>query len=135
MELELLSWTWGGGGETQGREVVGADWGQGTAGVPLREQLLREPALWVCSKMVAFNTFQGVISFNKFQLRRWELPSHDSCPPLMSFTDLPQGPSTSLHPLPPPALASCLGQEERFPSCSILPGSTQGKEAAIPTTT
>lgn len=86
-------------GEGQGREVVGADWGQGTAGVPLREQLLREPALWVCSKMVAFNTFQGIISFNKFQLRRWELPSHESCPPFCppwtSFTDLPQGPSTS----------------------------------------
>lgn len=62
-------------GEGQRREVVGADWGQGTAGVPLREQLLRESALWVCSKMVAFNTFQGIISFNTFQLRRWELPS------------------------------------------------------------
>lgn len=51
-----------------------------------------EPAL------VAFNTFQGIISYNKLQLRRWELPSDDSCPPChppaMSFRDPLQGPST-----------------------------------------
>lgn len=78
-----------------------------------------ECALWVYSKMVAFNTFQGIISCNKFQLRRWDLPSDDFCPPshpsAVSFEDPPQGPSTvgpmgSYHfvptPPPPPALAS-----------------------------
>lgn len=67
VELDLLSWTWRRGREERWWVLTG---GQGTAGVPLREQLLWEPALWVCSKMVAFNTFQGIISFNKFQLRR-----------------------------------------------------------------
>lgn len=77
-------------GEGQRGELVGEGWGRGTAAL--------EPALWVYSKIVAFSTFQGTASFNKFQLRGWELPSDDSCPP------------TILLQWPPETLASAQAQ-------------------------
>lgn len=46
-------------GEGQRREVVGADWGQGTAGVPLREQLLRSLLCGCAAKWWLLILFKG----------------------------------------------------------------------------
>lgn len=58
----------GGMRRTEG-EAVGAGWGQGTAGLPLREQLLRSLLCAYTAKRWLFLVFKGS-SHLKFQLRR-----------------------------------------------------------------
>lgn len=88
---------------------------------PLEGAAAVEPALWVHSKMLAFHTFQGIVSFSKFQLRKWDC-SQGTCPlakllqrlqssrgPLQGTarSGLVRGPSRRVPtPPPPPALAS-----------------------------
>lgn len=123
-------------------------WGKGTAAA--------EPALWVYSKIVAFNTFQGIIAFNKFQLRRWELPPDDACPPSVLLQCPPGDPphgqaqlglwalSPQPHLPPPPALVPWPSSEvnqgrkkgpQPFSNRLSPASSTQGKEPAISTAT
>lgn len=72
------------------REVVGARGGAGNSWGAFEGAAAPEPALWVCSKIVAFNTFRGIISSHKSQPRRWELPSDEHALPASLLPSPPE---------------------------------------------